>query len=55
MKNCEEVAQSRGFTDCNYFKLTIAGGEVVTVDAKNLVRRVRGMDQMAAIKDAIGL
>jgi P2 family phage contractile tail tube protein len=39
----------------NYFKLTIAGEEVAEVDAKNLVRRVGGVDQMAEIRNAIGL
>jgi P2 family phage contractile tail tube protein len=39
----------------NYFKLSIAGEEVVEVDAKNLVRRVGGVDQMAEIRNAIGL
>jgi P2 family phage contractile tail tube protein len=39
----------------NYFRLTIAGEEVVEVDAKNLVRKVGGVDQMAKIRNAIGL
>jgi P2 family phage contractile tail tube protein len=39
----------------NYFKLTIAGEEVVEVDAKNLMRRVGGVDQMAEIRNAVGL
>ena len=39
----------------NYFRLTIAGEEVVEVDAKNLVRKVGGIDQMAEIRNAIGL
>ena len=39
----------------NYFKLTIAGEEVVEVDAKNLVRKVGGIDQMAEIRKAVGL
>lgn len=39
----------------NYFRLTIAGEEVVEVDAKNLVRKVGGVDQMAEIRNAIGL
>ena len=39
----------------NYFKLTIAGEEVVEVDAKNLVRKVGGVDQMSEIRKAIGL
>lgn len=39
----------------NYFKLSIAGQEVVEVDAKNLVRKVGGKDQMAGIRDALGL
>ena len=39
----------------NYFKLTIAGEEVVEVDAKNLVRKVGGVDQMSEIRKAVGL
>lgn len=39
----------------SYFKLNIAGQEVVEVDAKNLVRKVGGVDQMAGIRDALGM
>jgi hypothetical protein len=39
----------------SYYKLTIDGQEVVEVDAINLVRKVGGVDQMAAIRTAIGL
>jgi len=39
----------------NYFRLTIAGEEVVEVDARNLVRKVGGIDQMVEIRNAIGL
>lgn len=39
----------------NYCKLTIDGEEVLEVDAKNLIRKLGGVDQMARIRDAIGL
>lgn len=39
----------------SYFKLTIAGQEVLEVDARNLVRKVGGTDQMAGIRDALGM
>lgn len=39
----------------SYYKLTIDGQEVVEVDAINLVRKVGGVDQMNAIRAAIGL
>lgn len=39
----------------SYYKLTIDGQEVVEVDAINLVRKVGGVDQMDAIRAAIGL
>lgn len=39
----------------SYYKLTIDGQEVVEVDAINLVRKVGGVDQMEAIRAAIGL
>lgn len=39
----------------NYFKLTIAGQEIVEIDAINLVRKVGGVDQMADIRNAIGM
>ena len=39
----------------SYFKLTIAGQEIVEIDAINLVRKVGGVDQMADIRSAIGM
>ncbi|AFU62901.1 phage major tail tube protein [Acidithiobacillus caldus] len=39
----------------SYYKLTIDGQEVVEVDAINLVRKVGGVDQINAIRAAIGL
>lgn len=38
-----------------YFKLSIGGQELVEIDAANLVRKVGGVDQMDAIRTAIGL
>lgn len=39
----------------NYYNLTIAGVDVITIDIENMVRIVGGVDQLAAIRDAIGL
>lgn len=39
----------------SYYKLTIAGEELVEIDAINMVRRINGVDQMAAQRAAIGL
>ncbi|MEA1053522.1 phage major tail tube protein [Lamprobacter modestohalophilus] len=38
-----------------YYKLSINGVEMIEVDAVNLVRKVGGTDQLAAIREAIGL
>lgn len=39
----------------NYYKLAIDGQELVEIDAVNLMRKVGGVDQMAAIRAAIGV
>lgn len=39
----------------NYYKLSIGGEELVEIDAVNLVRRVGEVDQMDAIRTAIGM
>lgn len=39
----------------NYFRLSINGQEVVEIDAKNMLRRIGGTDQMASIRNAIGI
>ncbi|MBK1618545.1 hypothetical protein CKO42_08850 [Lamprobacter modestohalophilus] len=38
-----------------YYKLSINGNELIEVNAVNLVRKVGGTDQLAAIRAAIGL
>lgn len=39
----------------SYYKLTIDGQELIEIDAINLVRKVGGVDQMAKVRQAIGL
>ncbi len=39
----------------NYFRLSINAQEVVEIDAKNMLRRIGGTDQLASIKNAIGI
>ena len=38
-----------------YYRLSIADQELIEIDAANLVRKVGGVDQMAAVRSAIGL
>jgi hypothetical protein len=38
-----------------YYKLTIGGNDVVEVDVENMVRSIDGVDQLAPLRDAIGL
>jgi hypothetical protein len=39
----------------NYYKLSIDGEELVEIDAENLVRKIGGLDQMEAIRSALGM
>jgi uncharacterized protein len=39
----------------SYFNLTIAGEELVEVDAINMIRRINGRDQLAAQRSALGI
>ncbi len=38
-----------------YYKLTIGGEDMVEVDVPNMVRIINGEDQLASMRDAIGL
>jgi hypothetical protein len=38
-----------------YYKLTIGGTDLVEVDVENMVRVIDGVDQLAPMRDAIGL
>jgi P2 family phage contractile tail tube protein len=38
-----------------YFKLTVDGREIYEIDKVNMVRRVNGVDQLATIRQAIGV
>lgn len=39
----------------NFYSLTIDGEEIFYIDVENMIRRIGGEDQLAAIRDAIGL
>ncbi len=38
-----------------YYKLTINETEVIEIDAENMIRVVNGVDQLASVRDAIGV
>jgi P2 family phage contractile tail tube protein len=38
-----------------YLKITIGGREVVEIDKVNMIRKVNGSDQLATIRQAIGV
>lgn len=38
----------------DYYKLTIDGEDVIEIDIQNMIRKVGGTDQLAAIRQAIG-
>jgi len=47
-------AQTAFKVECHAFRLEIAGRIVIDIDALNMVRRINGVDQLAAIRNAIG-
>jgi P2 family phage contractile tail tube protein len=38
-----------------YYKLTIAGTELIEIDKTNMIRKISGVDQLATIRQAIGV
>ena len=50
-----EKAPLKVMVTLRYYKLTIGGEELVEVDVPNMVRIINGEDQLAAMRDAIGL
>jgi len=38
-----------------YYKLTIDNRELIEIDAKNMVRKINGVDQLASLRNAIGI
>lgn len=50
---------SKADNDCemtvNYYRLTIGGREVWEIDVENMIRRIGGVDQLAAIRAMIGM
>ena len=38
-----------------YFKLTIAGQELVEIDKVNMIRKIGGQDQLQSIRQALGV
>lgn len=38
-----------------YYKMTIAGKEVVEVDSVNMIRKIGGVDQLSSEREALGL
>lgn len=40
---------------CRYYSLSIAGKDVIKIDAENMVREINGTDQLAGQRKALGL
>jgi P2 family phage contractile tail tube protein len=38
-----------------YYKLTIGGRELIEIDKVNMIRKINGVDQLATIRQAIGV
>jgi P2 family phage contractile tail tube protein len=38
-----------------YYKLTIGGRELIEIDKVNMIRKIGGLDQLATIRQAIGV
>lgn len=50
-----EKAQTKVSINLSYYKLTIGGEEIVEIDVENMIRRIGGVDQLAGIREALGL
>ena len=50
-----EKSTIKAMVAASYYKLAIDGQELIEIDAINLVRKVGGVDQMARIRQAIGV
>ena len=50
-----EKATLKCMVACRYYKLTIDGQELHEIDAENMIRKIKGVDQLQAIREAIAL
>jgi P2 family phage contractile tail tube protein len=50
-----EKATLKAMVCLRYYKLSIGGTDLVEVDVQNMVRMIDGVDQLAPMRDAIGL
>ena len=48
-------AELKAMVDARYYKLEIGGRELVEIDVENMIRRVDGVDQLEAQRNALGL
>lgn len=49
-----QVAEVQWMFSLSYFKLQVNGEERILIDIPNFIRRVNGVDQLAAIRQALG-
>ena len=50
-----ESAELKGEIGCRFYALYINGEEIYYIDVENMVRRIGGVDQMAAQRAALGM
>lgn len=50
-----EMATGTFAYSLRYYKLTVGGSELIEIDKQNMIRRIRGVDQLASIRTALGV
>jgi len=50
-----DLATSEHEMSVRYYKLRIADEDIIEIDIDNMIRKIRGIDELASIRDAIGM
>jgi P2 family phage contractile tail tube protein len=50
-----ELTECKVTTALSYYKLTLAGKEIIEIDVMNTIEKVNGIDRLAEMRQAIGL
>lgn len=50
-----DKAQLKCQIACRYYKLTSDSNELIEIDVENMVRKINGVDQLQAMREAIGI
>ncbi|MCG8633090.1 MAG: phage major tail tube protein [Desulfobacterales bacterium] len=50
-----DKATLKAAISCRYYQKKIAGAEIVEIDVENMIRKIKGVDQLAAQRQALGI